>query len=130
MKCILYLSRQSVRFIPVADIAEQNSIPRSFLAKILQKLTKIGIVESQQGNSGGFRLCRPPEDINLYEIFTAIQGPMVVNECVMDQKFCNRINFCSVHPIWVELKQEIEQKLKAVNFLSLSQNEQPCAPAL
>jgi len=130
IKCILYLSHCPDKYVPVAEIATKNVIPRSFLAKILQKLSKLGVVESLQGNHGGFRLTRSPEKINVFEIFEAIQGAMIINECVVDQQFCNRVKFCSIHPIWQEIKRDIEDKLTQTNFLMLSQQELQTRPQL
>ena len=123
-KCVLFLSRSPNQLIPVNEIAKKNDIPRSFLAKILQKLTKAGIVTSQQGNQGGFQLLRSPQEISLYDIFVTIQGEPHVNGCVVDHKFCNRVNFCSVHPVWVTIREEIVNKLKGINFSMLYEQEQ------
>ena len=118
-KCVLFLAEDPESRRSVSEIAKKCGIPRSFLAKILQKLTKAGIVDSSQGNTGGFRLCRKPEQISLYDVFRVIQGPMAVNACVVDQQFCDRVRFCSVHPVWVEIQHDIVQKLESTNFKAL-----------
>lgn len=123
MKCILYLSRRPGLCVPIAEIAKNNAIPKSFLAKILQKLTKVGLVRSQQGSSGGFRLLKNPKEVTLREVFVAIQGPMVINDCVIDNKVCERSQYCSVHPVWNELKDLVEEKMRSITFLTLSKNE-------
>ena len=123
MKCVLYLSQRPDYCVPIAEIATENDIPKSFLAKILQKLTKVGLVQSQQGSSGGFRLLKNPADITLHEVFVTIQGPMVINDCVIDKDFCRRVQYCTVHSVWNELRDIIEEKMKSINFLTLSENE-------
>ncbi len=117
------MSHKPERSIPIAEIAKNNAIPKSFLAKILQKLTKVGLVQSQQGSSGGFKLTRDPKHITLHEVFTAIQGPMVINDCLINDDFCKRTQYCAAHPVWIELKNIVEEKMQSINFLSLSQNE-------
>ncbi len=51
-------------------------IPKSFAAKILQKLVRAGIVSSFQGIKGGFRLARPADEITLYDVIRVIEGPL------------------------------------------------------
>jgi Rrf2 family protein len=95
------------------------SIPRSFLAKILQRLSRKGIVKSTQGVSGGFQLAKKPAKINLLEVIQAIQGPSAMSACAIDKKICQRSATCTVHPVWVELRAEVEKKLRGVNFENL-----------
>ena len=124
VKCVIYLSETPDQYRPVGDIAEKCGIPRSFLAKILQKLTKAGIVESLKGNQGGFKICKTPKEISLYDVFKVIQGPMAVNACVVDQNVCDRARFCTVHPIWVEIQNDIVTKLEATDFQLLTGKNQ------
>ena len=122
-KCIIYLSKLTGRNCSVQEISNENNIPRSFLAKILQKLEKADLVRSQQGNQGGFQLSRPASQINLYEVYFAIQGGIEVNRCVIDRKACDKIKFCSVHPIWLEIQNDIQEKLSKTNIEELQKKE-------
>ena len=103
----------------VNDIAKKMHIPQTFLAKILQLLMKAGIVESNRGIKGGFKLTKSPGDISLYDVVMAVEGPIATNMCAVDKKVCRLSNSCVVHPIWVDLKKEIEERLKEENFLRL-----------
>lgn len=58
------------------DIAEKGRIPISFLEQILVMLKNAGMVESQRGANGGYRLKRPPEEIKLGEVIRLIDGPL------------------------------------------------------
>ena len=58
IRCVLHLARQPRRVAPAAEIAAATQVPRIFLAKILQRLAKAGIVVSQRGVQGGFSLAR------------------------------------------------------------------------
>lgn len=84
--------------IKVSAIAEKQDVPPHFLRKILLKLSKARIVESQSGPCGGFSLSRMPSQITLKEVLEAVQGRVSLNECLYDSNFCSRWRRCSVRP--------------------------------
>lgn len=122
VRCVLYLSERSGEVVMVPDIARAKDIPRSFLAKILQKLTKAKIVRSYRGIRGGFMLARKPVDISLLDVIKAIEGPLAMNRCVVDRKSCRFRTACAVHPVWVDVKRELEDSLRTWNFERLLQS--------
>lgn len=120
MRCILLLSKEPDRIISANEISKSMLIPRSFLAKILQRLSLKGIVKSTQGVSGGFQLAKKPGKINLLEVIEAIQGPSAMSICAIDKRICGLSGTCAVHPIWVELREDVEKRLKRENFAKLA----------
>ncbi len=119
MRCVLYLAREQGQFVNVGDISQQMNIPKSFLAKILQRLVREGIAESIRGINGGFRLLKEPDQITLLEVLTAIQGIAPVNTCALDKRRCRMSSQCSVHPVWIEIRREIERRLATQTIASL-----------
>jgi Rrf2 family protein len=118
IRCVLYLAGKRGSVTMVDEISREKSIPKSFLAKILQKLSKTGIVRSYRGVKGGFELARPPEQINLLDVIEVIQGPVAMNACALDESVCSMSGSCSVHPVWIEVRREIEKLLRERNFAS------------
>ncbi len=119
VRCVLYLARKAQEIAPVNEIAKAMHIPKSFLAKILQRLVKAGIVISGRGISGGFSLAKKPENISILDVIKAIQGDSAINICAIDKKLCRLSKTCSVHPVWVELRGIIEKRLQKENFAKL-----------
>ncbi len=119
IRCVLYLSEPQGEVIMVDKIAKAKKIPKSFLAKILQKLTKAGIVKSFRGVKGGFQLTVKPQKISLLDVIEAIDGPVAMNRCAIDKRMCSLSNECSVHPVWVELRKEVEARLRKTDFKKL-----------
>ncbi len=119
VRCVLYLAKEQDSIASVGEIAEQMHIPKSFLAKILQRLVREGIVESIRGVNGGFRLLKKPDHITLLEVLTAIQGIAPVNMCAIDKRLCSMISQCGVHPVWLEIRREIERRLATRSISSL-----------
>ncbi len=116
VRCVHYLSGKRGAVTMVEEVSREMCIPRSFLAKILQKLNKASIVKSYRGVKGGFELARHPRKINMLEVIEAIQGPVAMNVCALDERMCDFSSTCSIHPIWVEVRREVEKILKKKNF--------------
>ncbi|HHN64052.1 MAG TPA: Rrf2 family transcriptional regulator [Nitrospirae bacterium] len=116
IRCILHLVGLDGGMSTVRNIADRESIPRSFAAKIVQKLTKAGLVESVRGVKGGFRITRSPEEISLLDVIEAVEGPISMNICVLDKKSCDRQPQCPVHPCWVEITESIRERLGSYTF--------------
>ena len=57
------------------DLAEMYGLPQEALAKLLQKLTKAGLLQSQQGTNGGYTLARDPRSISALDVIKALEGP-------------------------------------------------------
>jgi Rrf2 family protein len=119
VRCILYLAQDRDRTASVTEVARAMHIPKSFLAKILQRLVRNGILESVRGAQGGFRLAMKPSEISLLAIMEAIQGPAVINVCAVDSKRCKMSAACAVHPVWVEIRKEVETRLKKQTIAGL-----------
>ncbi|HNW28702.1 MAG TPA: Rrf2 family transcriptional regulator [Spirochaetota bacterium] len=117
---MLYLARQEEGAVSlIKDIAKAVKVPQSFLAKIFQDFNKIGLVKSTRGAGGGFSLGKPAKDISLFDIVTAIEGPIKPNRCIMDEDDCSFKKTCSVHPVWLKMRDNIEAQLKGVTLKDL-----------
>jgi Rrf2 family protein len=112
VRCVLYLAREKDLVANVTEIAHAMHIPKTFLAKILQRLVRQGIVGSLRGMHGGFRLAKNTADISLLDIMEAIQGPAGINVCAVNSKRCKMSSSCAVHPVWVDIRREVERRLK------------------
>jgi Rrf2 family protein len=120
IRCVLYVSRAKDRIVMIDEIAREMGIPKTFLAKILQKLTKTGLVKSFRGVQGGFQLAKKRGQISLLDVITAIQGLPAMNRCAVDRKTCQLSSVCAVHPVWLELRKKVEQHLRKITFEKLA----------
>ena len=119
IRSVLYLAREADRVASVTEIARSMHIPKSFLAKIVQRLVRSEILESLRGARGGLRLARDPSQLNLLEIMEAIQGPAGINMCAVNSKKCRLSSSCGVHPVWVDIRKEVETRLRRETIAGL-----------
>jgi Rrf2 family protein len=119
ISCILFMAIDPERTYAVAEIAKPHYIPESFLAKILQKLVKAGFVKSTRGMKGGFLLAKKPKEISLLDVVETIEGAITINTCAADADKCSMSDTCPVYPVWVEVKNGVEERLKQYDFETL-----------
>jgi Rrf2 family protein len=124
IRSILYLARQPFKKVSfVNEISEDYKIPRSFLAKILQKLVKAKVVRSYRGVKGGFSLARPAREISVLDVLEAIDGKLVLNICLADKKKCNFSKHCPTQLLWNTVQSKISDTLKKANFEELARQK-------
>jgi Rrf2 family protein len=87
-----------------ASIAERIQAPRNYLGKILQQLSREGLVISQKGLGGGFRLACEPKDISLLEIVDPIEQIDRWSGCILGRDACSEDNPCAIHSGWKAVK--------------------------
>jgi len=98
------------------DIAEEQRIPPSFLAKIISQLSIAGLIQTSRGARGGVSLAKAPEEISILEVVEAIDGPMLLNECTGNPNTCPFGKGCPLHLVWCEAKAELHEKLSTATF--------------
>jgi Rrf2 family protein len=101
----------------INSIAQAESVPREFLAKILKDLTRIGLLVSYQGVTGGYRLARPPREITFLDVVEAIEGPIHLNLCTEGPNCgCNRYKTCQFRGFWLTQENILKKALKKQHF--------------
>ncbi len=124
IRSVLYLARQPYKKISfVTEISEEYKIPRSFLAKILQKLVRGKIVRSYRGVKGGFSLARQAKDISVLDVLEAIEGRMSLNICIVDRRGCEFNRHCPLHAVWMTAQAKVVEVLKKANFDDLARQK-------
>ena len=124
IRSVLYLARQPFNKVSfINEISEEYKIPRSFLAKILQKLVKAKLVRSYRGVKGGFSLAKQARDITALDVLEAIEGKLALNLCLADKKKCNFSKHCPTHLMWLNVQSKVVETLKKTNFDDLARQK-------
>lgn len=113
MRAVFYIaSRSSDGARPgIREIAENINSPGHFLAKILQKLSKEGIICSVKGPNGGFYI--EPQGLKrpLADIITALKGNEIFTGCAMGLSYCSESNPCPLHHEFKQVRNRLTQML-------------------
>jgi Rrf2 family protein len=116
LRCVCFLARHRTRVIMQSEIAEEMRVPKAFVAKILRRLVKAGLIASFMGVNGGFQLVRSPATVSLFDVVSAMEGPVAFNVCAIDKENCRFSGTCPIHPFWLEIKNSVETQLKNFHF--------------
>jgi Rrf2 family protein len=119
VRAVLYLARLGEQRAATSAVAKDQNIPPSFLAKIISQLSIAGIVHTSRGARGGVTLARNPKEITLLEVVEAIDGPILLNECVDGDNSCAFDKNCPLRPIWCEAQNDLIVRLKGKDFAAL-----------
>ena len=124
VRAVLYLARLGTeRRAATSQIAQEQQIPPSFLAKIVSQLSVAGLLQTSRGARGGVSLARSPEAISLLEVVEAIDGPIMLNECVAGSGACTFGDDCPMKPVWCDAQAALVKHLKGTTFSKFLQGE-------
>ncbi len=93
--------------VAAANIAKEMTIPVDYISKVVQALSRAGLVESVPGRNGGARLARDPELLSILDVIEAVDGPVTLTRCVTRPGACPRDSFCIVHPFWKSTQESL-----------------------
>lgn len=122
VRAVLYLARRGSERAATSQVAQNQRIPPSFLAKIISQLSIAGLLHTARGAHGGVTLAREPKDISVLEVVEAIDGPIHLNDCVNGEGSCTFESDCPLRPVWCEAQGELIGRLKKTDFASLMKN--------
>jgi Rrf2 family protein len=112
------------------DIAEAYRIPLPLLSKILQKLVRGGLLNSEQGTNGGYRLSRPPQEISALEVIRTIDGPIILTQCFTDHPGCDQSALCTVREPLRKVHEGILNLLAGISLSDLANDAMPVPSAM
>ena len=95
----------------VRDIAERTGLPQPYLEQILLALKGAGLVRSKRGVGGGYVLARPPEEITLAAIVSAVDGPIEVGAFGKPHQSgaCDHEGQCVLLAIWADVGEQMRR---------------------
>ncbi len=104
-----------------SDLAEAAQCPDQFLSKVLQSLTKAGLVVSHRGNTGGFELAAAHRNASILEIVEAVEGPVRLNLCLVADDPCALQGRCPVQAVWYEAQEAMVSVLRRATIAGMAE---------
>lgn len=106
--------------LTAAELATASHAPESLVAKILQRLVAARLAASRRGFDGGFELSRPPRDVTVLDIVTALEGPLCLNTCVRPGPACEEASTCAARDVWARAQAALAEALSGTTLEELA----------
>ncbi len=129
----LALHADGARPTSVRDIAERTGLPQPYLEQILLALKGAGLVRSKRGVGGGYVLARPPAELTLSQIVSAVDGPIVAGDFGEPHQngACSHEGQCVLLSVWADVGEHMRQHLDSftlADMVSRSRGQSAAVP--
>lgn len=104
----------------LAALGSATGVSVSFLSKVLQRLVHGGLVASHRGTGGGFCLRPHAGKTTLLQVIEVMEGPTLLNLCLISGLSCDRKPWCGVHPVWQRAQAALSAVLGSVSVAELA----------
>jgi Rrf2 family protein len=96
LRAVVHLASSSPSPRTTDQIATATRVPKAYLSKVLQRLTSAGVVHSQRGIGGGMTLAKPPSELTILEVVTAVEPIGRIRTCPLGLA-AHGVNLCPLH---------------------------------
>ncbi len=125
----------SGRSLTISDIAVEHAIPKKFLEQILLDLKHQGLVTSQRGKGGGYRLLKPANRISYGEVLRAIDGPIAPLPCLSRTAYrrcadCRSEDWCGTRVVFARVAEATREVLDQTTIADTLDHNPGCADQL
>ena len=106
----------------LAEIAQDEDLPRAYLEQLVTSLRDAGLVTSTRGARGGYELAMPPSAIRMSDVLRSLEGPIAPMICATDapeHHGCDRSARCTVNVLWVRVRDAISGTLESMTLADL-----------
>ncbi len=100
----------------IKEIADAQGISEKFISRIVVPLRERGMIKSERGKLGGFRLAQAPSDITLLAVIETLQGPVSLVDCVADKAGCVRSGTCVARSVWTDVNTAVRAALRGMTL--------------
>ncbi|MPZ54048.1 MAG: Rrf2 family transcriptional regulator [Acidimicrobiia bacterium] len=126
LRALIEIARDSEEGPISADvIGKRQEIPHGFLQSILADLRRAGIVRSQRGQSGGWRLATKPSEVNVADVIRAVDGPLVSVYGTRPESVSYNAEAEVLQPVWIAARSSLRDVLEQVTIESLLTGDLP-----
>jgi Rrf2 family protein len=107
--------------VSITSIASRQKISERYLEQLMSKLKKAGIINSIRGANGGYILAKAPEDVSVGDILRALEGDLVLVDCLgaSNEENCGFVDTCATKYVWQRISDSINQTVEDIKLNQL-----------
>ncbi len=102
--------------VSIGLISEKENISRKYLENIFKLLMRSGIIRSTRGPAGGYKLAVSADEITVFSMIEALEGPIIPINCIDDPAFCGKTDSCGTKDLWMDYQDHINKYLRSMTL--------------
>jgi len=127
LRAIVHLAKQPDALQTTAQISKATQVPSPYLSKVLQTLTRDGLVEVKRGVSGGYLLGKSPDEMTIYDVVQCVDPLQRIRTCPLELS-SHRKRLCSLHAKMDSALESIETVFRTTTLTELMNSPNPSVP--
>lgn len=127
LRAIVVLADEAAPFWTAQAISGKAQVPQMYLMKVLQPLTRAGLISAQRGRNGGFSLARPANQISVLDVVSAVDPLRRIRTCPLGLKSHGTV-LCPLHRKLDDAMRFVEEAFGSTTIADIVSNPSPIRP--
>ncbi|MBN2121207.1 MAG: Rrf2 family transcriptional regulator [Candidatus Omnitrophica bacterium] len=119
IRSLVYMAKNNTQVVSVQELVEVLQMPRAFLRRLLQLLSKHNVLKSLKGKGGGFILNAAPKKISIIDIIQIFQGQLDISNCFFKKEICPNVKTCPLRKKIKKIEKNVFHELSSTTIASL-----------
>ncbi|NNE06827.1 MAG: SUF system Fe-S cluster assembly regulator [Xanthomonadales bacterium] len=124
------LSAQAGEIVSAHELAERTHLELPTVSKVLKLLGRAGLVQSFRGINGGYRMEKDAASTSVAQVIEAIEGPIAMTECSVEEGLCSQEALCSLRSNWQRISSAVARAMEGVSLAEMAKPLPRIEPAL
>ncbi len=110
--------------VNLGDISNRQGISEKYLWQVISLAKASGLIHSTRGPKGGYSVSKPANQITILDIITALEGPIVLVDCLEKSGSCDRNGSCVTREVWEQVENSMKKTMASITLQDLVEKEE------
>jgi Rrf2 family protein len=110
--------------VNLGDISERQGISEKYLWQVINLAKSAGLITSARGPKGGYSVAKPSDQITILEIISALEGPIILVDCLDKSENCERNAMCVTREVWGKIEDSMKKTMASITLQDLIDNQE------
>jgi len=105
--------------VNLGDISKRQGISEKYLWQVINLAKSAGLITSARGPKGGYTVAKPANQITVLEIIAALEGPIILVDCLDKAENCDRHASCVTRDVWAKIEENMKKTMGTITLQDL-----------
>ena len=110
--------------VNLGDISKRQGISEKYLWQVINLAKSAGLITSVRGPKGGYTVAKPANQINVLEIIAALEGPIILVDCLDKSESCERASSCVTRDVWAKIEDNMKKTMATITLQDLVEKQE------